>query len=148
MKIVIIGANGTIGVHVSNALKAAGHEVIAVGRKPGAYQADLVYQSIPCLRDGVSITLVSGSLSEDPIAGGAVASTVDRAVEGFVMAAAVELPKNLRINVVSPTLLKDSEAKFGPYFPGETPVADKKVAMAFKKSVLGVQTGKTFFVLG
>jgi hypothetical protein len=42
-------------------------------------------------------------------------------------AAAIELPQGLRINVVSPTILKESEARFGPFFPGMIPVEGWKV---------------------
>jgi len=39
-------------------------------------------------------------------------------LEGFVRAAAIELPKGLRINLVSPTMLKESESQFGQFFTG------------------------------
>jgi hypothetical protein len=49
---------------------------------------------------------------------------------GFVRAAAIELPKELRINAVSPTVLKESEAQYGPFFPGIIPVEGWKVGQA------------------
>jgi hypothetical protein len=67
-------------------------------------------------------------------------------LEGFVRAAAVELPKGLRINGVSPTILKESEAQFGPFFPGVVPVEGWRVAQAYKRAILGVQTGRVYKV--
>ena len=40
MKIIIIGANGTIGKHVVKALET-GNEIIKVGLKSGDYQLDI-----------------------------------------------------------------------------------------------------------
>ncbi|WP_415843077.1 NAD-dependent epimerase/dehydratase family protein [Staphylococcus sp. FDAARGOS_39] len=41
MKIVVIGATGTIGKSVSKKLKENNHEVIEVGSKSGDYQLDI-----------------------------------------------------------------------------------------------------------
>ncbi len=41
MKVVVIGANGTIGKAVKAALEEKGHSVISVGRKSGDYRADI-----------------------------------------------------------------------------------------------------------
>ena len=61
-------------------------------------RGDPVHQRKRILR-----TFVSGILNDDPIFAGVAASTVSGALEAFVRAAAIELPKGLRINVVSPT---------------------------------------------
>ena len=47
--------------------------------------------------------MVSGVLNDELIFAGVTASAVSGALEGFVRAAAIELSKGLRINVVSPT---------------------------------------------
>jgi len=109
-------------------------------------QINLVQEALPFIRERGSFTLVSGVLSKESIMAGVAASTVGRALEGFAMAAATELPKGLRINVVSPTVLKESEKQYGAFFPGFIPVEGWKVAQAFKKSILGVQTGRTYTV--
>ncbi len=70
---------------------------------------------------------------------------VNGAIESFVRAAAIELP-NHRINAVSPTILEESMDSFGPYFPGFEPVAARRVALAYSKSIEGAQTGQTYFV--
>jgi NAD(P)-dependent dehydrogenase (short-subunit alcohol dehydrogenase family) len=41
LKIVVIGASGTIGKEVSKSLEAKGHEVIKVSRSSGDFQADI-----------------------------------------------------------------------------------------------------------
>jgi hypothetical protein len=93
-----------------------------------------------------SFTLISGVLDDEPIFAGVAASTVSGALEGFVRAAAIELPKGLRINVVSPTVLKESEAHYGSFVPGIIPVEGWKVGQAYKRSILGVQTGRVYKV--
>ena len=52
--------------------------------------------------DNGSFTLTSGVLSHDPIRFGACASLVNGALDCFVRAAAIELPRGLRINVIGP----------------------------------------------
>lgn len=98
------------------------------------------------LNDGGSITLTSGSVSENPIRFGANASTVNRAVEGFVTGAAVEMPRGLRINVISPTLVDESVEAYGPYFYGMETVPVKRVALAYSRSVEGAENGKNYRV--
>jgi NADP-dependent 3-hydroxy acid dehydrogenase YdfG len=109
-------------------------------------QISLVQEAIPFINERGSFTLVSGVLNEEPIFAGVAGATVSGALEGFVRAAAVELPKGLRINVVSPTILKESEAQFGPFFSGVIPVEGWRVAQAYKRAILGVQTGRVYKV--
>ena len=47
--------------------------------------------------------------------------------------AAIELPKGLRINAVSPTMLKESESQFAQFFTGMIPVEGWKVGQAYKR---------------
>src|SRR6201998_38869 len=105
-------------------------------------QINLVQEAIPFINERGSFTLVSGVLNEEPIFAGVAGATVSGAWEGFVRAAAVELPKGLRINLVNPTILKESEAQFGPFFLGMIPVEGWKVGQAYKRSLLGAQTGQ------
>ncbi|MFL5812268.1 MAG: short chain dehydrogenase [Bdellovibrionia bacterium] len=109
-------------------------------------QVQLVQEAIPYIREKGSFTLVSGILADEPIVAGAAATAVNRAIEGFALAAAIELPKGLRINVVSPTVLEESMKTYGPFFPGFIPVPGAKVAQAFLKSILGAQTGEVYRV--
>ncbi|PZP63062.1 MULTISPECIES: short chain dehydrogenase [Pseudoxanthomonas] len=98
------------------------------------------------LNDGGSITLTTGILAEQPIAQGVNATAVNAAVEGFVRAAACELPRGLRINAVSPTVLAEAWDAYADFFPGFEPVPAARAALAFQRSIEGVQTGQIFKV--
>jgi NAD(P)-dependent dehydrogenase (short-subunit alcohol dehydrogenase family) len=98
------------------------------------------------LNEGGSITLTSGIVGDEPIRFGVNATTVNAAVEGFARAAALELPRGLRINVVNPSVLQESMDAYGPYFHGFEPVPARRVALAYVKSVDGLQTGKVIRV--
>jgi NAD(P)-dependent dehydrogenase (short-subunit alcohol dehydrogenase family) len=198
MKILVVGASGTIGRAVVDELKLR-HEVVTASRTRGEHKVDLTdLQSIRALFErvgkvdaivstagnvhfgpllemtpeqhhvglsdklmgqvnlavegakhlnpGGSVTLVAGTLSKDPIRFGASASLVNSAIEGFVRAAAIEFPPGTRINVVSPTVLRESMDTYGAYFRGSEGVLAKRVALAFGKSVEGAQTGQVYFV--
>jgi NAD(P)-dependent dehydrogenase (short-subunit alcohol dehydrogenase family) len=108
-------------------------------------QLDVVRIGTPFVNDGGSFTLTSGILAREPIATGAAASLVNGALESFVMAAATELPRGIRINAVSPSVLEDAPAYFSS-FPGFVPVSSYRVGQAYAKSVLGVHTGQVLAV--
>jgi NAD(P)-dependent dehydrogenase (short-subunit alcohol dehydrogenase family) len=110
-------------------------------------QVQLVLIGQKYLNDGGSFTLISGVLSQDPIVYGSSASMVNAGLEGFTRAAALELPRGLRINVISPTVLTESLPSYGPYFRGFESVPAAKVARAFSKSVEGAQTGQVYSVI-
>lgn len=109
-------------------------------------QVNVALAALQHLNDGGSITLTSGSLSAQPIRFGANASTVNAAVDGFVLGAAVELPRGLRINSVSPTLVDESVDVYGAYFYGMETVPVKRAALAYSRSVEGAENGKTYRV--
>ncbi len=92
-----------------------------------------------------SFTLISGILNHDPILYGTSAAMVNGAIDGFVRSAATELfSQNIRINVVSPTVLTESMPKYETFFPGFKSVPATDVALAFRKSIEGVQTGQVY----
>ncbi len=66
-------------------------------------QVNLARFAAKYLADGGSVTLVSGIIGEQPVAGGAIAALVNAAIEGFVLGASVNMPRGIRINAVSPT---------------------------------------------
>src|SRR6202158_2709657 len=109
-------------------------------------QINLVQEAIPFINAKGSFTLVSGILNEEPIFAGVAGAAVSGALEAFVRAAAIELPKGLRINVVSPTMLKESESQFAQFFIGMIPVEGWKVGQAYKRAILGAQTGRVYKV--
>jgi NAD(P)-dependent dehydrogenase (short-subunit alcohol dehydrogenase family) len=96
------------------------------------------------LNDGGSITLTSGIVADEPIRNGASATMVNAAVEGFARAAAIELPRGLRINAVSPTVLEESMGSYGPFFVGFVPVPARRAALSYARSVDGAQTGQVY----
>lgn len=110
-------------------------------------QVRLVLQGQRVLRDGGSITLTSGVLAIEPIRNGANATAVNGALEAFAAAAAIELPRGIRLNVVSPTLLAESVGTYGPFFPGFDTVPAERVALAYQRSVEGGQTGRVYRVM-
>lgn len=93
-----------------------------------------------------SFTLTSGILSETPVAQGTVASTVNGALEKFVMAAAASASEKVRINVVSPKLLEESRDAYDAHFPGFPTTPAEEVAKAYIQSLEGIESGKVFKV--
>ncbi len=199
MKIIVVGATGTIGSAVTKELGQR-HEIVKVGGKSGDVQVDmtspdsirqmykrigsvdavvsaagnahfgpldqlsqkeftvglnskfmgqvnLVLLGLEWVHDGGSFTLTSGILSHDPIPGGAAVTPINAAVEGFALGASIEMPRGLRINVVSPGVLEESMDTFGSFFRGHVPVPGWRVALAYSKSVEGRLSGKVFEAL-
>jgi NAD(P)-dependent dehydrogenase (short-subunit alcohol dehydrogenase family) len=155
MKVVVIGATGTIGRAVADACARRGHEVIRTSRssEPRVDIEDLgsiralfrqvrgiaavvscaghgIWKSLANLTDadletsiknkllgqvnviriamdqvteGGSVTVTSGMLATRPIPGSAALSLANGGLDGFVRAAALEAPRGVRINVVSPS---------------------------------------------
>jgi NAD(P)-dependent dehydrogenase (short-subunit alcohol dehydrogenase family) len=199
MKILVVGASGTVGRAVAAELGRR-HEIVAAGRSSGDVRVDitdpdsvraafrkvgrldavvsaaghvkfapiaemhdadfqiglrdklmgqvnLVLIGRDSVADGGSFTLTSGVLARDPIRGGTSASLVNGAIDAFVMAAAIELPRGLRINAVSPGLLQESAEALAPFFRGFETVPANRVALAYSKSVEGAQTGQVYRVV-
>jgi NAD(P)-dependent dehydrogenase (short-subunit alcohol dehydrogenase family) len=109
-------------------------------------QVNVVLIGQSWVTDGGSFTLTSGITADQPVRDGTNAATVNKALEGFVVGAAIDLKRGLRINVVSPTMLEESVPTFGPYFPGFYPVSSEKVGLAYVRSVEGGDTGRVYRV--
>lgn len=109
-------------------------------------QVNLVRIGMQYLNDKGSFTLTSGVLNHDPIYMGTTASMVNGAIEGFVRAAAIELPRGLRINCVSPTVISEAMEAYAPYFKGFKPVSAAEAALAYRKSIDGLLNGEVFRV--
>jgi len=110
-------------------------------------QVNLVLIGRDFVNHGGSFTLTSGVLGHDPIRYGVGASLVNGAIDSFVRAAAIEMPRGIRINSISPGVLEESLPSYGPYFLGHEAVPGKRVAIVFVKSVEGLLTGQTISVL-
>lgn len=109
-------------------------------------QVNVVLAGQKVVADAGSFTLTSGVLDRDPIRMGAGAAAANGALGGFVVGAAIEMPRGLRINVVSPGLLDVSVGRYGSWFPGHDPVSSRRVGLAYAKSVEGAVTGQVIIV--
>lgn len=140
---------GTVNFHPLSAIEAQPLEQSSYGlglvnKLMG--QVNLALAARAHLRDGGSITLISGILAQAAIAGGSSAAMVNSALEGFVRTASCELPRGIRLNLVSPTVFEESMGSYGPFFRGFEPVPVAKAALAFSRSVEGIETGQVYRV--
>lgn len=107
-------------------------------------QVNVVLIGANYIQEKGSFTLTSGILNRDPIKSGSSAAMVNGAIDGFVKGAAIEMPRGIRINTVSPTVLAESMDTYGSYFRGYEPVPAAIAALAYSKSVEGLQTGQIY----
>ncbi len=194
MKILLIGANGTIGKRIHDRF-AKKHEVVKASRSGGDILVDItdaasiqkMYESVKginaviCaagpakfgafselteedfyvgirgkmmgqvnlvrigqkyLNDGGSFTLTTGILADEPVFGSVSLALVNGGVNSFVKAAAQELPRGQRINVVSPTVVEDSADNYEDFFPGYVPVSMDRVVSGYVRCVESRITGE------
>ncbi|NUQ19668.1 MAG: short chain dehydrogenase [Gemmatimonadaceae bacterium] len=190
MRVLVIGATGTIGKAVVAALK--GHEVVQASHEKAAEKVDItdprsireLYQrvgkvdAVVCaagggawkplasltdadfasslrdklmgqvnvvrygfdtVRDGGSLTVTSGVLADSPMPGSAAVSLVNAGLEGFTRAAALEAPRGIRVNVVSPPWVSETLKAMGQD-PSHGLPADV-VARSYVESVTGKASG-------
>lgn len=105
---------------------------------------NLVLEGLAHIGEGGSFTLTTGIINRDPIALGSSAAMVNGALEAFVKASAIELPRGIRINAVSPTVIEEALPAYGPYFRGFKAISAKDAANYYMKSVEGLQTGQIY----
>lgn len=105
-------------------------------------QVNLVRVGQHYLNDKGSFTLTTGILADEPIIGSAAVSLVNGAVNSFAAAAALELPRGQRVNVVCPTVVEDSAEAYADYFPGFDPAPMTRVVNGYIKCVEGAFTGR------
>jgi len=194
MRILIIGATGTIGSAVAAALKGR-HELVLASREKAREKVDIAdpasvralyarigrvdavvsaagraaFKALDVLgdedfelslrnklmgqvnlfrfgldsvADNGSFTLTAGYLARHPAPGSSAVSLVNSALEGFGRAAALEAPRGIRINVVSPPWVTETLQKLGRPLTGGLPAAT--VAQAYVRSVEGADTGQVF----
>ena len=143
-------AAGAVNFHPLSAISVASIEESSYGLGMANKlmgQVNLTLAARDVLREDGSITLIAGVLSLDPIVFGSSASMVNGAIESFARAAAIELPRGLRINAVSPTVFEESMGSYGPFFRGSDPVPVARAARAFSRSIEGRQTGQVYRVV-
>lgn len=107
----------------------------------GMGQINIVRRALPYINDAGSFTLISGILGDEAAPAMTIGATVNALVEGFVRAAATELPRGIRINCVSPAVLTESTA-YHRYFPGFVPVPARDVALAYLRSISNPYNGR------
>ena len=192
MKVIVIGATGTIGRAIVHAIGNR-HEVIPVSHSKSAIKVDiadkasitkmfgttgqvdavicaaglakfgpmtslsdedfalglnsklmgqvnLVRSGTEYINDNGSITLTSGILSRRPMKGSSAISLVNSALEGFGRAAALEMPRGVRINIVSPNWVVDTLKAFNMDPSIGTPV--EVVAQAYVRALEGNMNGE------
>ncbi len=103
-------------------------------------QVNLARYGADSLADGGSVTLTSGVLASEPMPGSAAISLVNAGLEGFVRAAALEMPRGVRVNVVSPPWVSETLQAMGQDPSGGMPAAD--VARAYVDAVTATYTGQ------
>ena len=103
-------------------------------------QVNLVRLGTDHINDNGSITLTSGILSRKPMPGSTAISLVNSALEGFGRAAALEMPRNIRVNIVSPNWVVDTLKAFNMDPSIGTPV--EVVARAYVQSLEGSMNGE------
>ncbi|MGX1887765.1 short chain dehydrogenase [Streptomyces sp. NPDC055287] len=106
-------------------------------------QVNLVRRALPHVRDGGSITLTSGRFTE-PVAGSSLGFLVNAGLEAFVRSAVVEMPRGLRLNVVSPGWVRESLAAMGLDPSSGIPVT--QVADTYVDAIEGLSNGRTLAV--
>jgi NAD(P)-dependent dehydrogenase (short-subunit alcohol dehydrogenase family) len=103
-------------------------------------QVNLVRCGIESVIDGGSFTLTSGILSRHPMPGGAAISMVNAGLEGFVRAAALELPRGVRINAIAPGWVRETLVAMNMDPNPGIPAA--QVAETYLKAIEGSMTGQ------
>jgi NAD(P)-dependent dehydrogenase (short-subunit alcohol dehydrogenase family) len=103
-------------------------------------QVNLARYGVDSVADGGSITLTSGVLASEPMPGSAAVSLVNAGLEGFARAAALDMPRGIRINVVSPPWVTETLQAMGMDTSHGMPAAD--VARAYVDALGGAHNGQ------
>ncbi|MEO8881252.1 MAG: short chain dehydrogenase [Gemmatimonadaceae bacterium] len=102
-------------------------------------QVNLVRYGLDSVRDGGSFTLTSGVLASQPMVGSGAISLVNSGLEGFTRAAALEAPRGIRVNIISPPWITETLVAFKMDPTGGMPAAD--VARAYVDAIEGKNSG-------
>jgi NAD(P)-dependent dehydrogenase (short-subunit alcohol dehydrogenase family) len=109
-------------------------------------QAQLVLTGQHYLNSSGSFTLTSGIFADEPAKGVTGGGVISGALHSFVLSAAIELKRGLRINVVSPGMVEDSAKDYGYLFPGLRAVPMGEITQAYLQCLNTNITGKIFRV--
>jgi len=103
-------------------------------------QVNLVRVAMNYVTDTGSITLTGGILAHEPTTGGAAISMVNAGLEGFVTGAAIEMPRRIRLNLVSPSWISETLVAFKMDPSGGIPAAAS--AKAYVAAIEGKYQGQ------
>lgn len=140
----VVSAAGMVRFAPFAEMDAAGYGIGLRDKLMG--QVNLVLIGRDSISDGGSFTLTTGVLDREPIVAGSSASMVNGAVNAFVRAAAIEMPRGQRINAVSPGVIQEAMEAYAPYFRGFESVPAARAALAYSRSIEGARTGVVFRV--
>lgn len=104
-------------------------------------QVNLVRFGVGAVRDGGSFTLTAGVFAQKPWPGVPLLALVNGALESFARAAALDLPRGIRINVVSPPFIKETAERLG----FQAPMTAAANAQWYARLVEGAETGTVVY---
>ena len=134
----VVNAAGRAAFKPFNELADADFEFSLRSKLMG--QVNLFRTGLERIADNGSFTLTAGYLARHPMPGSVAGSLVNAALEGFARAAALEAPRGIRVNAVSPSWITETLQKLGRPLTGGIPAAT--VAQAYVRSVEGTETGQ------
>ncbi len=102
-------------------------------------QVNLVRFGMDSMRDRGCFTLTSGILARSPMKGSGVISLVNAGLEGFVRAAALEAPRGIRVNIVSPPWITDTLRALG--MDPSRGISPEAASQLYVQSLVGYQSG-------
>jgi NAD(P)-dependent dehydrogenase (short-subunit alcohol dehydrogenase family) len=105
-------------------------------------QINLVLIGKQYVSSGGSFTLTTGIFADEAWPGVTGGAVISGGLHGFVLSAAIELERGLRINAVSPTMVADSMKDYGHLFPGMEPVSTDRLIAAYVRCIEGRRTGQ------
>lgn len=136
--VVVIAASGALDKFTDLTID----ELMANARGKLFGQTDAVLTGQRFLNDGGSFTLTSGIFADEAWPGVTGGALVSGGIHSFVLSAAIELPRGLRINVVSPTMVADSADAYSDGFPGMRPIPMATLVAHYLDCIEGSKTGQ------
>ena len=103
-------------------------------------QVNLTRYGVANVRDRGAFILTSGILAQSPSPESAAVSLVNAGIEGFVRAAALGLPRGIRINAVSPEWVSETLAEMGQNPANGMPARD--VARVYVDTLQSARSGE------
>ena len=104
-------------------------------------QINLVRFARKLMKDNGIIVLTTGILAQNPNPGTPMLTMINRGLEGFVEAASLDMPKNLKLHAVSPPMAKETAEKLGW---GKGGVPANEIAKLYQEAITSSQQGKIF----